>query len=501
MRKPGRGYLIKLLFLLIVFPSFLHAQEQIYQLDLQGSIDIALNQSYTIKMIKAELEEAGYNLKSATSRLRTHLDLALIAPDYTETISQWEDSTGIHYFPVKKLNYSSNLRLWQPLPTDGRIYIASGLYNTDDYNKDEKLFMLNTRIGFEQPIRALFSYNEIKSAFKRAKLSYELWNKELKRTELNLVYDISEGFYSLAAAKERINISYQSLSRQEEVYEIAKNKLLAGLIPEVEALQIEVDLGEAMNDYDLAIVNYLSRSNDFKQRLGISLHDSVVVISDLSYEIVLIDIREAVAMGLQNRLEIREREIQLELQGLNLKELRSEGLVRGGISAYYDFIGVDKRKLPMTFYSAFDNSWENLKQRPGNRGVRVSVTIPIWDWGENKARVNAQKTRLDKARYSLDEAKVAIEKEVINTVNRINSALRRLQLLEKNVEVAEKSFAISNARFVNGDIDNESLALERVRLNTAHISRLEAYSTYKLLLADLTRQTFYDYVNNKLLVE
>jgi outer membrane protein len=314
---------------------------------------------------------------------------------------------------------------------------------------------------------------------------------------LTLVYEISRLFYGLVSTNERKNIAYQSLIRQMEVYEIARNKLQAGLIPEVEALQIQVDLGEAQNDYDLSIVNYQASANDFKHQLGIPLQDSVVVTSDLGYEIVVVDIQEAVERGLQYRMEIREREIQLELQQLNLKRLKSDGMIRGRISAYYDFIGVDEKLMPITFHDAFDNSWSNLRGRPVNRGVELSVVVPIWDWGENRARVKAQKARMAKSRYSLDDTKVIIEKEIISTVNRLNSALRRLQLLEKNIEVAEQSFAISNARFVNGDIDNETLALARARLNNAYVSRLEAYSSYQLLLADLTRQTFYDYVKDK----
>jgi outer membrane protein len=74
-------------------------------------------------------------------------------------------------------------------------------------------------------------------------------------------------------------------------------------------------------------------------------------------------------------------------------------------------------------------------------------------------------------------------------------------LLEKNVEVAEKSIAISRSRFANGDINSQALALDRQRLSQAYISRLEAFTSYKLLIADLARKTFYDFENNRPLVD
>ena len=64
--------------------------------------------------------------------------------------------------------------------------------------------------------------------------------------------------------------------------------------------------------------------------------------------------------------------------------------------------------------------------------------------------------------------------------NRLQSNLRRLQLLEKTVVIAEKSFEISRQRYSNGDIDSQAMALERERLNTAYVTRLDAFINYKL---------------------
>ena len=93
-----------------------------------------------------------------------------------------------------------------------------------------------------------------------------------------------------------------------------------------------------------------------------------------------------------------------------------------------------------------------------------------------------------------------MERDVRNTVSRLRSSLKRLKLLEKTVEVAERSFDISRKRFENGDINSQSLALDRQRLSNAYNTRLSALITYKLLVADLTRKTFYDFVRNEEIV-
>ena len=89
--------------------------------------------------------------------------------------------------------------------------------------------------------------------------------------------------------------------------------------------------------------------------------------------------------------------------------------------------------------------------------------------------------------------KIGIEVEVRNLVANLKTTFMRLQLLEKNVSVAERSYGITLQRFTDGDIDSQTLALERTRLNSALRNHLVAFVDYQLLLSDLTRKTFYDF--------
>ncbi len=484
-----------------IFPSSGIYAQDIYQLDLQKSIEIAKEKSHRMLILKADLERAGHELKSATSRFRTHVDLNMTVPNYTETINQFEDSTGITFYPVQQLRYQGDLLIYQPLPTDGRLFVQTGLNNILDYDKDERLTRMNASVGFNQPLEAFYAYNRIKSEFKRAQLNYELSLRGLKREELDLIYQTSSAFYQLVANWERMNIDRQIQEMQQEAYDIAQSKYEAGLIREVEALQMEVDLGEANNNYDLAEVDYISQMNIFKQQLGLSLQDSVILISDMTYDIIDVDEEEAVMYGLSNRTELREREIGIELSKLEIKRIRANGLISGDIQANYDFIGVDQQYLPYSFGESMGNSWSQLQDRPGNFGIALRISMPLFDWGENRSLVRAAESSLEMNRYRFDQEKINIEREIRNTVKQLNSSLKRLQLLEQNVLIAEKSFDISRQRFSNGDIDSQSLALDRTRLNAAYQSHLDSYIGYKLLLADIMRKTFYDFENGEPIVQ
>ena len=56
----------------------LTAKADTYMLTLQESIELAKEKSYTMRNLKEDLKIAEYNLKSATSSLKTHIDFSLL---------------------------------------------------------------------------------------------------------------------------------------------------------------------------------------------------------------------------------------------------------------------------------------------------------------------------------------------------------------------------------------------------------------------------------------
>lgn len=464
-----------------------------YQLDLEKSIEIAKEKSFDMLQLRQDLKIAEYGLKSATSNFKTKIDLNLDAPNFEQSVKLWKDSTGSYFYNVNEMGYSGNLVIKQPLPTDGNISVVSNFYNTDDYYKNIRSTEVNTSLRLTQPINSLFGYNEIRSDYKRALLAYEQSQKSMKREELNLIYSVTNVFFNMISVQKSKELSKLNLDRQKEAYTIAKNKFDAGLIREVDALQMEVDLAEAQNNYDLALVNQSSALNSFKETIGLELSDSVTLSSELTYKIVVVDPNKAVKLAMENRLEIREREIQIELAKLSIKQQKAAGMIKGSLNAYLQKQGVNSQSIPNDLSSSVNTSVNDFINRRPNYSVGLSVSIPILDWGYNKAQVNIRKARLQQQLYTQEETNRSIEREVLNLVDELNSSLKRLQLLEKNVLVAEKSFSITRQRFSDGNIDSQALALERERLNGAYTSHLRAYINYQLMLADIMRKTFYDF--------
>ena len=482
----------KIFFIILISTISVFLKAETYYLTLDKSIEIAKQKSFGVRNLKEDVKIAEYNLKSATSSIKTHVDLNLVSPNYVQTVRQLTDTIDFKTFET--LDYGSTLIIRQPLITNGNIYVRGNLSGTEDYTHQNRLSSISGRIGFSQPIDALYGYNRIKSELKLAKLAYERTSKALKQEELNLEYEVSRYYYGLLQAQKSTEISLLDLERQTEANKIAQNKFTAGLIREVEALQTEVDLADAQNTYEMSLVNFKSQILDFNQFIGLELNDSIVLNDELEYSVIIIDSEKAVELALANRFEIRDNEISIEQQKLSVKQQKSRGLPTGTFDANIEKIGTSTNKIvDIDIPGSIRNSYDNLMERKPGFNVGFTVSIPIIDWGENRALVRAAETRLKKNILVQENNLISIEKEIRNLVAELNNNLKRLQLLEKNVNIAERSFDITRQRFSDGDIDSQSLALERNRLNNAYRGHLSAYIAYQLNLSDIMRKTLYDF--------
>ena len=369
------------------------AKAETYYLTLDASIELAKEKSYTMRNLQENLKIAEYNLKSATSSLKTHIDFSLTMPEFNQTVRTWDDTTGVSFYSVKRMDYGGTVTVNQPLITNGNIYWETSLNSYDDLYNADRSATFNTRLRLRQPIDALYGYNAIRSSLKSARLDFERTNKSLRREELNLEYRVSSSYYNLLSLQRSAEIALLDYERQTEANQIAQNKYASGLIREVDALQMEVDLAESQNSYEMSLINQESAINSFKELLGIALTDSVVLTDDLKYNIVTVDADKAVAHALKNRTELRDQDIAIEQQQMSIRQRKAEGMVRGYFDAYVQKTGTSMGDINTTYGSTIQTSANDFMDRPINYGVGVTLSVPLLDWGENKARVHAAEAR------------------------------------------------------------------------------------------------------------
>lgn len=472
-------------------------------LSLDQAVDIALVDGYEMKSLRLSLIQAEQSRLAAKYRFRTQVDLTLNTPSWSQRVSEVQVPNALPiYNNLGTLRYQTRLDISQPLPTDGTVTLRSNLYQSQESNffaetgntLKRKDFLTSFSLNLSQP---LFTYNRLKTGLKRAELSYERQSLTLRRTRLDVVYNATSAFFALYRSTRSLAISVENLAQKQAQYETARLKFTAGLIPEVEALQLEVELASAQADNYDAIAALDRQREEFKRVLGLPLDEEVGVLTDIQFNKFDIDLDEAVRQGLANRTELREQDINLEMQNISVMETDARSQITAQLTAFYDFTGYSDPALPFSSdtRSLFDSSWQDIRRRPGNKGITMQISVPVWDWGVNKAEVASARVDLRRAELQRTEQEKTVIISITDAVRRVKTAENSLQVLEKSQIVAERSYQISLERFNNGEITGQDLAIDNNRLLSARLGYLNAYIAYRLAIEDLKRKTLYDFEN------
>ena len=96
----------------------------------------------------------------------------------------------------------------------------------------------------------------------------------------------------------------------------------------------------------------------FKEQIGIDLKDSVTIQTGLDYQSVNIDIEKAVSLALENRLELKEDEINIELNRMDIKRQKAQGRISGNLTFNYEFNGINQSSRDVYWQTALNNTLE-----------------------------------------------------------------------------------------------------------------------------------------------
>lgn len=467
------------------------------------AVHIALDKSYTIQSYEENKNAMQHYFNYYNAQFKPRLDLNVYAPLWNESVQQVQRTDGLPvYNSYGTMQFGQDLTFTIILPTGGGLALFSKMY----YNKESTVLALQDyltlksrlaytqfTLGFEQPI---FTANTLKENLKEAKYEYEKATSSYTRGKMDIIYNVTEGFYALYRATRVVEINREKVENSKETFRIAKLKAESGRIAEGDVLIAEVALAQNQANLSESEGELERQKDEFKQLIGLDLYQEIQIITEMNYDTFYVNLEKAINEAVKNRLELQESKLDIKLQEIDLARANRERELSGKISAFYDLTGVSTISGG-SIENLFQSSYENLSERPQNRGVTLSLSYPIFDWGRGSARVQQEQANLREAELSLNNLKTTIAREVRDIVRSVRESRNRLQIHEKNEQIANRSYEISKMRFENGDITSQELAVEQERLANTQLAYLDAFITYKLAVADLKRKTLWDFKNDR----
>jgi outer membrane protein TolC len=141
----------------------------------------------------------------------------------------------------------------------------------------------------------------------------------------------------------------------------------------------------------------------------------------------------------------------------------------------------------------------SLNEKKDQETVNLGISIPIYNWGMNKARVKQQVANSELINIQVEQNRINFEREVFIQATQFNMMNKQVEIAKKSMIVAEKRYIVSKQRFLIGKSDiltfNNSLTERNSAVNSYNQTLQQFWTNYYLL----RKLTHYDFENGKLL--
>lgn len=454
---------------------------------LEQALEIAEKGSPSLQSSIFNLERTTETLNAQRYALKSQFSLAVNPLDYSN--SRKFDTRTSEWFTNKSLATSGTFRVDQPiLYTDGKISLVnqfgwqSNTSIVQGVTNEDKAYFNNLNLSLTQP---LFTYNRTKLAIKN--LEYDNENAMLSYAiqRLTLEMNVSQYFYNVYMAQMSLTIKNDELSNTQKSNDIIKNKVDAGISAKEELYQSEVNLATAESAVESARVALENAKDQFKQYIGMDIFTDMTVMADVVVNPIEIDGKKALEHGLASRMELRQRQINIETSQLDMIVVKSFNEFNGSVTLSVGLSGDDP---------SLANIYDRPTQSPH---YTLGFNIPIFDWGQRKAKIRAQDAVIKTQKLGLSNQVVQIQMDIRQAIRNLGNLKSQIEIALQNQKNSQLTYDINLERYKNGDLTSMDLNLFQTQLSDKKMAYAQSLINYKIALLNIKIVSLYDFTTNE----
>jgi len=464
---------IAVLALLIPSRTLPGQEGQIVSLSLKNVVDLAISQSSSVKYTQNQDVNYYWRWKNHQTRFRPQLTLSGDLPNFeNETKPIVQPDGSIIFNQITQLETSAQLAISQPIPQLGAtVYAASGIVRLQDFNNNTVGFSgFPVSVGIAQP---LFAYNWMKWSRMTEPLVYEEAQKRFIESIEEISYNATARFFNYLKIQTDYALAESNLANSQDNLKIAQVKREMGNISENDFSRIQLSVFNAQKALNNARIDLKNADYELKKYIGLDQNQTIELIIPLDMFLWEVDPELALKESLENRKETPQFERRLIQADRDLTQAKRNAGVNATLRMSY---GISNSA------DDFGGIYENPEQQ---QNVRLSLSVPILDWGRSESRVKLAESRRELVLYDVDQDKQDFERRVVVQVEQFNLIKSQIATAEAADKVAEEGYKIALKKFQNGEISITDLNIslqEREGAKRDYIRSIENYweSYYRL---------------------
>jgi outer membrane protein TolC len=451
----------------------------------QTALDRALRQSPEVVQARLTLEQSEEAYRAVVAGQKLNVALSLTPLGYSNDLQL--NNTYNTWNTIRNTQSSADLKLSQPVWLTGGTVSLDGNLGWNDlytslFNRENRSFDYHSTIGYSQPI---LLYNQLRMTLNQQKLTLENNQLMYAMKVLSMEHDIASDFYGLYQDQVNYEIAKDQLRDDQQSYDITKNKVIIGLSAQSDLYQAEINLAQSQSSVQNSLVTWQNAAEAFKQRLGIGLDSVVVITVDTATKPAPIDLGKAVANGLQKRMELRQDAITLQNAQFSLIQTKSSGFVSGTVNASVGLAGNSK-------------DLQTLFQSPAkSQAVSISLALPLWDFGANRASVKASEIGVHQSRLTLEDEKTTVVLSIRREYRTILNLRSQISIARESERNAQFTYDLYLEKYKRGAMSALDLNQYEIQLTQAKSALTNAIVNHKIEMLNMKVLSLWDFDENK----
>ncbi|MDO4826867.1 MAG: TolC family protein [Bacteroidia bacterium] len=397
-------------------------------------------------------------------------------------LQNYDDGT-LRYASTNNLQNSLGLRIRQHIPlTGGTLTAYSDLSRIDQFGMEKSLtwYSQPITISYTQP---LFAYNEFKWEKLIEPKEYEKGRRAYIESMEQITIDAVEAYSNLLLARTDHEIAKTNYGNSVKMHDVARERLSLGSVTRDEYLQLELRM---LND-SIAINESLVALRDARMNLNSLLgYDESVEIDPVLPENlpdVVMDYEMVLDRSLQNSTFSLGNEIDILNARSAVEKAKADRGISMSLNARFG-LSDTAPELPGAYKNPLDQEVAGL-----------SFSIPIFDWGLGRGKVQKAKAAEAVVRAQVEQSENDYRRSVFTAVGQFNNQRRQCEVSRRARNIAAERDSLMMDKFRSGGATVTDLNTARSESDAALQKYITDISNYWLYYHRLRQYSLYDFIN------
>lgn len=362
---------------------------------------------------------------------------------------------------------------------------ATAVYMLPDIDMmGSKLQFRGAYIAGIQLVQPIYAGGKITAGRKLARIGKEASEQQLRMTRMDVMADADNAYWTYVAVCDKVNLMRAFRATIDTIYAQTEVAVEAGMAVENDLLRVKAKRSEIIYQTQKVENGRELCRQALCNAIGVGF-DTEIIVADSIVDCSLMDIPDT-DISRRPELDLLELQVKAGKQQVNL--VRGDFLPTVGISLGYNYYG-NIRMKGVADVGAGNYVPYSQEHRDGIGMGLISVSIPLFHWGEGVKKVRKAQLEVDRLREDLEQKRDLMSLEAINAATNLTDGWNMIQSAEVAMEQAKANLDVSSERYAESMITLTDMLDAQTQWQQARSNLIEARTQFKIYQTAWLRAT------------